>query len=90
MTTACIAHASTSLWANGAGPQNDSKGMAMSRSGKAVVAAAPAIGLAVWPVVVSTLIAGPLGLVISGGISLIAVGVTSAVTYAVTEDDPGS
>ena len=90
MTSACIAHASTSSWANGSEPKHDSKGMPMSRGHKAAIAAAPTIGLAVWPVVISTIVGGPIGLLISSGISLAVAGTASAITYAVTEDDPGS
>lgn len=89
MTSACNVHYATSSWLNPQ-PRNDSPGLPASRGMKAAIAGSITTGLAAWPVIISTLIGGPIGLLISGGISLAVIGTTSAVTYAATENDPGA
>lgn len=86
MTSACIVHASTSSWMNDH-TESGSKKKSMGRGEKAAMAGASTVGLAVWPVIISTVVAGPIGLIVSGGISLAVVATTSAITYAVTDDD---
>ncbi len=54
---------------------------------KTALAGAVPISVGIWPVIISGLVAGPIGLLVSGAITLGIAGVSSGVTYAVTEDD---
>lgn len=70
-----------SIKSQGASHQPQSRGM------KAAVAASVCIGGGVWPVVISTLIAGPVGFVVSAGLTAVGTGVASLITYGVTKYD---
>lgn len=64
MTSACNLHYATSSWLNNNEPRRESK-MSSTRGMKAAATGAVVTGLSVWPIIISTFVAGPIGLLIS-------------------------
>lgn len=59
----------------------------LSRQMKTALAVTTPIGVGIWPIVISSVVAGPIGFLVSGAITLGTACVSAGITYAVTEDD---